>query len=147
MPILVKLSVTTMELWTGALSCWKCHWSDLKRAGHFRPNLLLNSLKPQHSYPNSNPNPLTNQLWCIDLLTPLTPLIIPHRLLAFLESLMPLKNWCSILSFFQVWNIILLHIVLPNVQIVLLKFTSLDNQSLQECIPIPAAAVHLNLKL
>ena len=25
-----------------------------------------------------------------------SPLIIPHRLPAFLESLMPLKNWCSI---------------------------------------------------
>ena len=51
-------------------------------------------LKPQHS--NRNPNPLANQLWCIDFLTPPIPLIIPHRLPAFLESLMPLKNWCSI---------------------------------------------------
>ena len=51
-------------------------------------------LKPQHS--NPNPNPLANQLCCIDFLTPPKPLIIPHRLLAFLESLMPLKNWCSI---------------------------------------------------
>ena len=51
-------------------------------------------LKPQHS--NPNPNPWANQLWCIDFLTPPTPLIIPHRLPAFLESLMPLKNWCSI---------------------------------------------------
>ena len=51
-------------------------------------------LKPQHS--NSNPNPLANQLWSIDFLTPPTPLIIPHRLTAFLESLMPLKNSCSI---------------------------------------------------
>ena len=49
-------------------------------------------LKPQHS----NPKPLANQLWCIDFLTPPTPFIIPHRLPAFLESLMPLKNWCSI---------------------------------------------------
>ena len=49
-------------------------------------------LKPQHS----NPNPLVNQLWSIDFFTPPTPLIIPHRLPAFLESLMPLKNWCSI---------------------------------------------------
>ena len=49
-------------------------------------------LKPKHS----NPNPLASQLWCIDFLTPPTPLIIPHRLPAFLESLMPLKNWCSI---------------------------------------------------
>ena len=51
-------------------------------------------LKPQHS--NHKPNPLANQLWCIDFLTPPTPLIIPHRLPAFLQSLMPLKNWCSI---------------------------------------------------
>ena len=51
-------------------------------------------IKPQHS--NPNPNPLANQLWCIDFLTPPTPLIISHRLHAFLESLMPLKNWCSI---------------------------------------------------
>ena len=39
---------------------------------------------------------MANQLWCIDFLTPPTPLIIPHRLSAFLESLMSLKNWCSI---------------------------------------------------
>ena len=49
-------------------------------------------LKPQHS----NPNPLANRLWCIDFLTPPTPLIIPHRLPAFLECLMPHKNWSSI---------------------------------------------------
>ena len=49
-------------------------------------------LKPQHS----NPSPLANQLWCIDFVTPPTPLIIPHRLPAFFESLMPLKNWCLI---------------------------------------------------
>ena len=54
------------------------------------------SLKPQHSNPNLNPNPLAKPLWCTDFLNPPTPLIIPHRLPAFLESLMPLKNWCSI---------------------------------------------------
>ena len=48
------------------------------------------TLKPQHS--NPNPNPLANQLWCIDFLTPPTPLIIPHRLPVFIESLKPLKN-------------------------------------------------------
>ena len=50
-------------------------------------------LKSQHS--NPSPNPLANQLWCIDFLTPPTPLTIPHRLPGFLESLMPLKR-CSI---------------------------------------------------
>ena len=54
----------------------------------------LTPLKPQHS--NPNPNSLANQLKCIDFLTPPTPLIVPQRLPAFLESLMPLKNWCSI---------------------------------------------------
>ena len=48
-------------------------------------------LKPQHS----NPHPLAYQLRCIVFIPP-TPLIIPNRLRAFLESLMPLKNWCSI---------------------------------------------------
>ena len=53
-------------------------------------------LKPQHSNPKPNPNPLANQLWSIYILTSPTALIIPHRLPVFLESLMPLKNWCSI---------------------------------------------------
>ena len=47
-------------------------------------------LKPQHS--NPYPKPLTNQLWCFDIFTPPTPLIIPHRLPAFLESLMSLQK-------------------------------------------------------
>ena len=51
-------------------------------------------LKPQHN--NPNPNLFANQLWSIDFLTTPIPLIIPHRLLAFVESLMPLKNWFSI---------------------------------------------------
>ena len=56
------------------------------------------SLKPQHGNhkPNQNPNPLANQFWSIDFLTPPTPLIIPQRLPSFLESLMPLKKSCSI---------------------------------------------------
>ena len=49
-------------------------------------------LKLQHSNPTP-PNPLANQLWCIDFLTPPTPHILTHRLPVFLESLMPLKNW------------------------------------------------------
>ena len=40
-----------MELWTGAFSSWKFHGPDLKNTGHFRRNLFLNSLKPQHSIP------------------------------------------------------------------------------------------------
>ena len=39
---------------------------------------------------------MANQLWRSDFLTPPTPVIIPHRLPAFVESLMLLKNWSSI---------------------------------------------------
>ena len=109
-------------------------------------------LKPQHS--NSNPNlyPFANQLWCIDFLTPPTPLIIPHRLPAFLESLMPLKNWCLIRARWSKSS--LKHSIrfcgifstCPHVQIAFLKFTSCENQALVGCIPIPAVAVYLNLK-
>ena len=121
-------------------------------------------LKPQHSNPNPNLNPLANQLWCTDPLTPPTPLIIPNRLPDSLESLMPLKNWSSIYArcpksslkhsirfcdIFSMFKTILLHIVLrkcPHVQIAFLKFTGCDNQALVGCIPIAAVAVHLNLK-
>ena len=118
-------------------------------------------LKPQHSNPSPNPNPLANQLWCIDFLTPPTLLIIAHRLPACFESLMPLKYWCSIHArwlksslkhfirfcrIFSKFKIILLYIFLPHVQIEFLKFTSYDNQALLRCIPIAAIAVHLNLK-
>ena len=120
-------------------------------------------LKPQHS--NPNPNLLANQLWCIVFLTPLTPLIIPHRISPFLESLMPLKNWCSIMqdgrkavwsipyvsvaAFFPSLKQNFIFIVLlkcPHVQIAFLKFTSCDNQALVGCIPIAVVAVDLNLK-
>ena len=47
-------------------------------------------LKQQDS--NPNPNPLANQLSGIDFLTPPAPVIIPHRLPAFFESLMPPKT-------------------------------------------------------
>ena len=120
-------------------------------------------LKPQHS--NPNPNPLANQLWCIEFLTPPTSLIIPHRLLAFLEPLMPLKNWCRILaswsksslknsisfvaSFFP--SLKPNFFAYPSSKVSsrpdsILKFTSCDNQALVGSIPIPAVAVHLNQK-
>ena len=117
-------------------------------------------LKPQHS--NPNPNRLANQLWYIYFLTPPTPLIIPHRLPAFLESLMPLKNWCSLHArglksslkhsirfcgiFSKFKTELYCIIVLPHVQIAFLKFTSCDNQALVGCIPITTVVVHLKLK-
>ena len=118
-------------------------------------------LKPQHS--NPKPNPLANQLWCIDFLTLPTPLIIPYRLLAFLESLSPRKHWCSIharlsksdlkhsIRFWGIFSKFKTEYYcisfFKSVQITFLKFTSCDNQALVGCIPIAAVAVHLNLKL
>ena len=55
-----------------------------------------NHLKPQHI--NPNPNRLANQLWCIDFLTPCTPLIIPHRLPSFLESLIHSKTYARFMQ-------------------------------------------------
>ena len=90
------------SLWQG-WSCWLVYYSGgnvtdpIWRVLVSSPGIASwTLLKPQHSSPNPNPNPLANQLWCIDFLTPPKPLIIHHRLPAFFESLMPLKNWCSI---------------------------------------------------
>ena len=117
-------------------------------------------LKPQHS--NPNPNPLANQLGSIDFLTPPTLLIIPHRLPAFLESLMPLKNWCSInarwsksslrhsirfVAFFpSLKHNFIAYRSSYSVLIAFLKMTSCDNQAFVRGVPIAAVAVHLNLK-
>ena len=121
-------------------------------------------LKPQHRNTKPNPKPLANQLWYTDFLIPPIPLIIPHRLPAFHESLMPLKNWWSIHArwsksslkhsirfsgIFSKFKTILLQIILlkcPHVQIAFLKVTSSNNLALVGCIPIAAVAVHLNLK-
>ena len=84
---------------------------------------------------------LANQLWCSDFLTPPTPLIIPYRLPAFLESLMPLKLILDSCKMLQKQSE-----AFPHVQIGFLKFTSCDNQALVGCIPIAAVAVDLNLK-
>ena len=109
-------------------------------------------LKPQHSNPNPNPKPLANQLWCIDFLDPPTLLIIPYRLPTSLESLMSLKNWCSIharCSKSSLKHSIRFCGIFPSLKqnfIAFLKFTSCDNQALIGCIPIAAVAVHLNQK-
>ena len=106
------------------------HSSKVQIAFLASPNRISSwtPLKLQHS--NPNPNLLAIQLWCIDFLTPPTPFIIPHRLPAFLESLMPLKNGCSIharcsksslkhsihfCGLFSEFKTILLHIILPHV--------------------------------
>ena len=113
-------------------------------------------LKPQHS--NHNPNPLANQLWCINFLTSRTPLIIPHRHPVFLESLMPLKNWCSIYAK-AVWSIPYVSVpFFTNLKqnFIAYRFSNLPSRQdcifeihqlwQSVCIPIAAVAAHLNLK-
>ena len=77
-------------------------------------------LKPQHSNPNPRPSTLANQLWCMDFHIPPTALIIPNIFPAFLESLLPLRTWCSIHAIWSklVWSI-------PNVP--LASFQSLKH--------------------
>ena len=137
------------RLWQG----WSCGLVHFPRGNATDPiwRVLASSdgistwtpLKPQQS--NPNPNPLANQLRCIYFLTCPTPLIIPHRLPAFLESIMPLKTDArfmqdapkAIKHSIRFWDIFpkfkqnLLYIVLlksPHVHIAYFKFTSGDNQ-------------------
>ena len=113
-------------------------------------------LKPQHN----NPKTLASQLWCIDFLTPPTPFIIPHRLPTFLESLMPLQNWCPIyarcsksslkhsIRFWGIFQSLKQNFIAyrSRVQIAFLKFTNCENQASIGCIPIAAIAVPLKRK-
>ena len=92
-------------------------------------------LRPQHCNPNSNP--LANQHWYIDFLTPLTPLIIPHRLPAFLESLMQLKNWCSIMQDGRkaVWSISYVFVAFfPSLKQNFIAYRSSKVSSRPDCI-------------
>ena len=105
---------------------------------------------------------LANQLWYSDFLTLPTPLIIPHRLPAFLESLMPLRNWCSIHAYTPkaVWCIPYVYVALfPSLKHNFIAYRSSKVCSRPDCIfeihqlwqsvrciPISAVAVHLNLK-
>ena len=76
-----------MELWTGALSWWKCYWPDLKSAGLFRRNLFLNSHK------NLNILTLTLTLWPINSGV-LTSLLLPHLSSSLTDSLPSLNLLC-----------------------------------------------------
>ena len=73
-----------MELWTGTLSRWKYHWSDLKSAGLFRRNLFLNSLSIVT---------LTLTLWPINS-GALTSLLLPHLSSSITDSLPSLNLLC-----------------------------------------------------
>ena len=73
-----------MELWTGALSWWKCHWPNLKSAVLFRRNLSLNSFKTL--------NIVTLTLWPINCGV-LTFRLLPHLSSSLTDSLTSL-NLC-----------------------------------------------------
>ena len=92
-------------------------------------------LKPQHS--NPNPNPLANQLWCINFLTPPTPLIIPHRLPVFLESLMPLKTdaWFMQDGRKEVWSLPYISVAFfPSLKQYFIAYCSSKVSSTPVCI-------------
>ena len=139
--VLVEMPLTRLE------KCWP---------------LPIESLpEPQRS--NPNPNPLANQLWCIDFLTPPTPLIFPYTLPAFFESLMSLKNWCSIHVRFSKSNLkhfihfygifckfkTQFYCILFFLCVLMSRLHFEIHQLWQSglrCIPIAAVAVHLKLK-
>ena len=149
--------------WSNSLvqgwSCTLVHCTgvtDLKSAGRIS---CRTPLKPQNS--NPKPNSLANHVWYIDLLTPPTPLIIPHRLHAFLESLIPLKNWWSLharcsksslkhsMRFCGIFPSLKQNFIAyrsSKVSDCIFKFISYDSQALVGCIPIPVVAVYLNVK-
>ena len=92
-------------------------------------------LKSQHSNPNLNP--LANQMWCFDFLTLPTPFIIPHRLPAFLESLMPLKNRCSIPARWSKSSLkhsIRFYVIFPNLKQNFITYRSSKVSSRPDCI-------------
>ena len=94
-------------------------------------------LKLQHSKPNPNPNPLANQLWCYDFLTPPTPLIIPHRLSAFLESLTRSKTDVRFMQYGRkaIWSIPYVSVALfPCLKQNFIAYRSFKVSSRPDCI-------------
>ena len=94
-------------------------------------------LKPQHSNPNNNSNHLSNQLWCIDFLIPPTPLIIPHKLPAFLESLMHSKTHPRFTqdAWKAVWSIPYVSVTLfPSLKHNFIAYRSSKVSSRPDCI-------------
>ena len=78
---------------------------------------------------------LANHLWCSDFLTPPTPLIIPHRLPGFLESLMPLKNWCLIHARKAVWSVPCVSVAfLSSLKQNFISYCSSEVSSRPDCI-------------
>ena len=127
-----------MELLTGALTCWKPRWPDLKNAGLFRQNLFLNSLK------NLNIITLTQTvtLWLINS-GALTSLLLPHlspSLTDFLPSLNLLCHSKTDARFMQdapkvVWSIPYVSVAFfPSLKQNFIAYRSSKVSSRQDCI-------------
>ena len=133
-----------MELWTGG-NATDPIWRVLASSDGISSSTPL---KPQHSNPNHNPNPLAKQLWSIDFLLPSQTSHHPSQTPCFpwisYATHKPMLDSCKMVKkqseafhtflwhFFSKFKTILLHIVLlkcPHIQIAFLKFTSYDNQA------------------
>ena len=114
-----------MELWTGALSWWKCHWPDLKSAG--LPEL---------------PKNLTIALWPINSGF-LTSLLLPHHSSSLTDSLASLNLLCHSKTharFIQdapkaVWSIPYVSVVFfPSLKLNFIAYRSSKVSSRLDCI-------------
>ena len=146
-----------MELWTGALFWWKCHWPYLKTAGLFPSNLLLNSLK------NLNIVTLTLAFWPINSGV-MSSLLLQHLLSSLTDSLASLNLLCHSKTdarFLQSEAFHTFACYLSKFETEFIAYRSskvswrpdciyeiheLWQSGLVGCIQIAAAAVHLNLK-
>ena len=92
-------------------------------------------LKPQRS--NPNPEPLDNQLWCSDLLTPPTPLTIPNRLPPSLNLLCHSKTDTRFMQDGRkaVWSLPYVSVAfLSNLKQNFIAYRSSKVSSRQDCI-------------
>ena len=132
MPILVKWSVTRMELWTDALSWWKCHWPGLKSADLFPRNLYLNSL--------THIVTLTLTRWLFNSGV-LTSLLLSHLSSSVPDSLPSLNLLCHSKTCSMrdapkaVWSILYVSLAfLPSLKQNFIAYRSSKESSRPECI-------------
>ena len=125
-----------MELWTGALFWWKCHWPDLKSAGLFWRNLFLKSLKIL------NIVTLTLTLWPINSGL-LTSWLLPHISSSLTDSLPALNLVChskTDAQFMQdapkaVWSISYIYVAFfPSLKQNFIAYRSSKLSSCPDCI-------------
>ena len=117
-----------MELCTGVLSWWRCHWPDLKSAGLFRPNIFLNIV--------------TLTLYPINSGV-LTSLLLPHLSSSLTDSLPSLNLLCHSKTdarFMQdgrkaVWSIPYVSLVFyPSLKQNFIAYRSSNVSSRPDCI-------------